>query len=148
MMARSGATSATNEGCSMQIRRGLLFWGLFLIPLGAVPLLVRAGVVDAATVARAWRLWPIILIALGLATGGALATGGPWFGVLGDCANRRDMTSHEDQTGAFTSPATVRLDLSCGDFQLATQSGSDWALHADYSGAPPVVTAAPNALAV
>ena len=155
----------------MQIRRGLLFWGLFLIPLGAVPLLVRAGVVDAATVARAWRLWPVILIALGLAivagrtqlavigtavtavilglaAGGALATGGPWFGVLGDCANGRDMTSHEDQTGAFTSPATVRLDLSCGDFKLATQSGSDWALHADYSGAPPVVTAAPNALEV
>jgi hypothetical protein len=58
------------------------------------------------------------------------------------------VTSHEDQTGAFTSPATVRLDLSCGDFQLATQSGSDWALHADFSGPPPVVTAAPNALEV
>ena len=155
----------------MQIRRGLLFWGLFLIPLGAVPLLVRAGVVDAATVAGAWRLWPVILIALGLAivagrsqlavigtavtavilgiaAGGALATGSPWFGVLGDCANGRDVTSHEDQTGTFTSAATVRIDLSCGDFQLATQSGSDWALSADFSGPPPVVTAAPNALEV
>ncbi len=155
----------------MRVRRGLLFWGLFLIPLGAVPLLVRAGVVDAATVARAWRLWPVILIALGLAivagrsqlavigtavtavilglaAGGALATGSPWFGVLGDCANGRDVTSHEDQTGTFTSTATVRLDLSCGDFQLATQGGSDWALHADFNGPPPVVAAAPNALEV
>jgi hypothetical protein len=155
----------------MQIRRGLLFWGLFLIPLGAVPLLVRAGVVDAATVAKTWQLWPVILIALGLAivagrsqvavvgtavtavilglaAGGALATGSPWFGVLGDCANGRNVNSHEDQTGTFTSPATIRLDLSCGDFQLATQSGSDWALHADFNGPPPVVTAAPNALEV
>ena len=155
----------------MQIRRGLLFWGLFLIPLGAVPLLVRAGVVDAATVARAWRLWPVILIALGLAivagrsqvavvgtavaavilglaAGGALAAGGPWFGVLGDCANGRDLNSHADQTGTFTNPATLRLDLNCGDFQIATQSGSDWALNADYNGPPPTVTSSPNALEV
>src|SRR5258706_8846212 len=105
----------------MRVRRGLLFWGLFLIPLGAVPLLVRAGVVDAATVAGAWRLWPVILIALGLAivagrsqlavigtavtagilgiaAGGALATGSPWVGVLGDCANRPHRTAHADQT--------------------------------------------------
>jgi hypothetical protein len=155
----------------MQIRRGLLFWGLFLIPLGAVPLLVRAGVVDAATVARAWRLWPVILIALGLAivagrsqvavvgtavtalilgvaAGGVLATGTVGFAWLGDCSNRNATPALMDQSGSFASPATVRLDLSCGDFQLATQGGADWTLHADYSGLPPTVTASPDALEV
>lgn len=37
----------------MRIRRGLLFWGLFLIPLGGIPLLARAGTIDAARFADA-----------------------------------------------------------------------------------------------
>jgi hypothetical protein len=153
----------------MQVRRGLLFWGLFLIPLGAVPLLVRAGAVDAGTMAGAWRLWPVILIALGLAlvagrsqvalvgtavtavilgiaAGGALATGSPWFGVLGDCANSRNVTAHADQTGTFTTPATVRLELNCGEFHVTTRPGTDWTLTANFAGQPPVVTAAQDRL--
>ena len=155
----------------MRIRRGLLFWGLFLIPLGAVPLLVRAGAVDAASLSGAWRLWPVILIALGLAlvagrsqvalvgtavtavilgiaAGGALATGNAWFGLLGDCATGRNTTSQVDQTGTFQSPATVRLELNCGELNLSTQAGSDWALHAAFSGPPPVVTGAPDRLTI
>ena len=155
----------------MRIRRGLLFWGLFLIPLGAVPLLVRAGAVDAAGLAGAWRLWPIILIALGLAlvagrsqvavigtavtaiilgvaAGGALATGNPWFGLLGDCATGRNTTSQLDQSGSFQSSAAVRLNLSCGTLQASTGDGSDWALHADYSGPPPTIAASADRLEI
>jgi hypothetical protein len=155
----------------MHIRRGLLCWGLFLIPLGAVPLLVRAGAVDAASLAGAWRLWPIILIALGLAlvagrsqvavigtavtaiilgvaAGGALATGNPWFGVLGDCATGRNTTSQLDQSGSFQSSASVRLNLSCGTLQASTGDGSDWALHADYSGPPPTIAASADRLEI
>jgi hypothetical protein len=154
---------------TMRIRRGLLFWGLFLIPLGAVPLLVRAGTVDAASLAGAWRLWPVILIALGIAlvagrsqvaligtavtaiilgiaAGGVLATGNPWVGLLGDCTSGGRTTAQADQHGSFGSPATVRLELNCGRLNLTTQPGADWSFHADYSGPPPVATAAADRL--
>jgi hypothetical protein len=50
----------------MRVRRGLLFWGLLLLPLGAIPLLERAGVVAASQLTEVWRLWPLVLVALGL----------------------------------------------------------------------------------
>ena len=37
----------------MRIRRGLLFWGLFLIPLGVIPLLAREGVIDLSGIGEA-----------------------------------------------------------------------------------------------
>jgi hypothetical protein len=155
----------------MRVRRGLLFWGLFLIPLGAVPLLVRAGVVDPASLAGAWRLWPVILIAIGLAlvagrsqiavvgtavtaiilgiaAGGALSTGNAWFGLLGDCSSGGSTNAQADQTGTFATPASVRLELNCGTLEFSTASGSDWTFHADYSGPPPIVTAASDRLQV
>jgi hypothetical protein len=155
----------------MRIRRGLLFWGLFLITAGVVPLLVRAGAVDGASLAGAWRLWPLILIALGIAlvagrsqvalvgtvvtalilgiaTGGALATGNVWFGLLGDCTSGRATTNQEDQTGSFERPATVRLHLNCGTVQVSPQAGAAWALHAGFSGRPPVVVATADGLEV
>jgi hypothetical protein len=155
----------------MRVRRGLLFWGLFLISLGAVPLLVKTGTVDAATLAGAFHLWPIILIAIGLGlvagrsqvalvgtvataiilgivAGAALATGGAWFGLLGDCARGRDVTTHEAQAGTFTSPAAVQLQLNCGEVQIATQPGTDWVLDANAGGPQPEVTAAQDRLQV
>src|SRR5258705_7604644 len=158
-------------GPSMRIRRGLLFWGLFLIPLGAVPLLVRTGTVDAASLAGAWRLWPVILIAIGLAlvagrsqvalvgtavtaivlgvaAGGALATGNAWFGMLGVCTDRDRADATVDQDGTFQSPAAVSISLDCGNLQLTTDPGLDWSLHATYGGLPPSVDAAPDRLAI
>src|SRR4029079_5403641 len=51
----------------MRPRQGFLFWGLLLIPLGAIPLLVRAGVLDVSGLLDAWRLWPLLLVGVGLA---------------------------------------------------------------------------------
>ncbi len=96
----------------MHIRRGFLFWGLFLIPLGAIPLLVRADVLSADRFDDIWRFWPLLLIGVGLAIllgrgraglvgtavvavvlgtlgGGALASGNMWVGAITDCAPRR-----------------------------------------------------------
>jgi hypothetical protein len=155
----------------VRVRRGLLFWGLFLISLGSVPLLVRTGAIDAATLAGAWRLWPIILIAvgigllagrtqvalvgtvvtaiiLGIAAGAALATGGSWFGWLGDCSIGATTNAQIDRSGTFQSPATIRIDQDCGNLQLSSQAGSDWSLHADYRGSPPIVAASGDQLEV
>ena len=50
----------------MHVNRGLLGWGVFFIVAGAVPLAVQSGAIDPAVVRRAWELWPLILIGIGL----------------------------------------------------------------------------------
>jgi hypothetical protein len=154
----------------MRIRRGLLFWGLFLIPLGALPLLVRAGVLDADLFADAWRFWPLLLvvaglalilgrtraglvgtmaagIVLGLIAGGALASGTGFIGI-GDCSPGRTGGQVVQQSGTFADRAEVRFDLDCGSLDVAVVSGTDWDVDADYRGEPPRITATDTTLAV
>ncbi|MGZ6373044.1 MAG: LiaI-LiaF-like domain-containing protein, partial [Candidatus Limnocylindria bacterium] len=50
----------------MNYHRGLLFWGLALITGGAVALAAQQGYIDRDWLAGAWRLWPLILVAIGL----------------------------------------------------------------------------------
>jgi hypothetical protein len=149
---------------TMRIRRGLLFWGLFLIPLGALPLLVRAGVFAPETFAEAWRLWPIVLIVigamivigrtraavlgtaigalvLGTAAGGAIAGGNVWFAEIAQCGSDVTLTEHAEGDGTFAGDATVMLDLDCGEIQLSTGSGAEWSWAADFNGRPPVASA-------
>ncbi len=145
----------------MRIRRGLLFAGLFLIPLGGMTLLVRAGTISADTFDDIWRLWPLILIGFGIAillgrsraasvgtavaalvlgtlVGGAIASGTGFVGSVGDCG-MTGSSSRLDQSGTFESDAEVAVDLRCGSLTLGTTSGSDWQVAADYQGTPPTV---------
>ncbi|CAN5617299.1 hypothetical protein BH20CHL7_BH20CHL7_08110 [soil metagenome] len=155
----------------MRIRRGLLFWGLFLIPLGGLPLLVRAGVVQPEAFAEAWRFWPVILIVLGVAVllgrgragligvviaaltigvlaGGTIASGGRIVGSVTDCANPGSRTEEVDHDGTFTSAATVSIDLDCGSVDIVSVPGADWQVHAEFGGQPPIVDASDGSLAV
>lgn len=155
----------------MRIRRGLLFWGFFLIPLGALPLLVRAGVLDATTFAQGWRLWPLILVAigvaivvgrtrvaalgtagvalvLGLAAGGALAGGNFWLDVVTDCDSGDRTVLHDSQAGNFEQVASLDLDLRCGTIELATGGTTGWTFDADYRGPKPVLDSGPNRLTI
>src|SRR3954452_7670787 len=50
----------------MQIRRGFLGWGIFLILVGAIPLAVRGGYISADDLGRLFNLWPLILIGIGV----------------------------------------------------------------------------------
>jgi hypothetical protein len=147
----------------MRIRPGLLFWGLFFLLLGGIPLLVRAGGLDANVLADAWRLWPLLLVALGIslilgrtsfgllgtalaavvlgiAAGGALASGTNFIGNVGGCGAFGSGTDQrfEDQ-GTFGSPTSNRFDLDCGSLDLTVQPGSDWRIQADYQGEPPTL---------
>ena len=63
----------------MQINRGLLSWGVFLIVAGLIPLAVRAGWLSASQIAGWWNLWPLVLIGIGV---GLVLTRTP-FEVLG-----------------------------------------------------------------
>ncbi len=158
----------------MRIRRGPLFWGLLLIPLGAIPLLVRAGVLDAAQFADVGRFWPLILIGIGIATmlgrgrasvigtavialtigtlgGAALATGTTTFGVITDCAASPDQLASLTDEGAFDGDASsITIDLDCGTVDLSMVAGTTgaWTLDARYRNDPPVVSATGSSLDV
>ena len=134
----------------MRVNGGLLGWGLFLVLLGAVPLAVRAGALDVATVGRAWELWPLILIGIGaglvlgrtraafvggmivavtfgLIGGSLLATG--WNAPFTSCgigSGDGSGTSFGTRSGTLSGSAVVDLSLSCGDLQVSTGSGSTW----------------------
>ncbi|HET9084837.1 MAG TPA: hypothetical protein VFN41_10595 [Candidatus Limnocylindrales bacterium] len=146
----------------MRIRPGLLFWGIFFLLLGGIPLLVRAGVLDANVLADAWRLWPLLLVALGvslilgrtsagllgtalaavvlgIAAGGVLASGTNLIGNVGGCGSNTATDQQLKDGGTFTGPATASFDLDCGALDLSTKQGSDWTVDAKYRGATPTL---------
>lgn len=128
----------------MRINRGLLFWGLALITAGATALAVQQGYIDRDTLINAWRLWPVVLIAIGLSivlartpfsvlgtvvaalvlgiAGGALVMVGPSIGCTGDAPSDLEFTD-----GEFGGDrATVSLEFNCGVLDVATTDGSGW----------------------
>ncbi len=50
----------------MRPHRGYLFWGFFFILLGGIPLAARQGWIDASQWGEIGRLWPLIVIAIGV----------------------------------------------------------------------------------
>lgn len=163
--------SAGSRVEDMRIRRGLLFWGLFLIPLGAVPLLVRAGVLPGDLFTDIWRWWPLLLIGLGVALllgrsqaglvgtaiiaivlgtlgGAALSSGNIWVGGLTECAGPGGEMSQLDRDGTLSGGAQASFDLDCGSIDVTVQPGSAWSLDAAYRGAEPQVSDVGGNLAV
>lgn len=155
----------------MRIRAGLLFWGIFFLLLGGIPLLVRAGVLDANAVADAWRLWPLLLVALGvslilgrtsagllgtalaavvlgIAAGGVLASGTNFIGNVGGCGPGTTTDQQLQDGGTFTKPASASFDLDCGALDVSTKQGSDWSVQAKYRGAAPTLDRSDTTLAL
>jgi hypothetical protein len=128
----------------MHLNRGLLFWGLALITAGATALAVQSDIIDRDVVADAWRLWPVILIAIGLSivlartpfsvlgtvlaalilgvAGGALVTVGPGVACTGNVP-----TDLATESGTFDGDvASVNLEFNCGELNLALTDGTGW----------------------
>ncbi|MFN8620796.1 MAG: DUF5668 domain-containing protein [Chloroflexota bacterium] len=161
----------------MRIHRGYLFWGIFFVLLGGIPLLARAGVLDGNRFGDLGRWWPVLLIAVGIAivlartravaligtviaglivggiAGGALAFGGGWVLDFGDCGatSSAKLESHTAQ-GTFTGPAGVDLVLDCGTVDVqagaTTSSLTGWTLTSRSQGAPPEVRSTGTSLSV
>jgi hypothetical protein len=139
----------------MHLNRGLLGWGVFFIVLGAVPIAVRTGAIPAELVRRAWDLWPLILIGIGLGLvlertrlaivgglvvsitfgvmGGALiATGTGWAqgGGITSCGlgGGNGAQPFETRSGTFDASANVSLILNCGDVRVTAADGSGWSV--------------------
>ena len=133
----------------MQVRRGFLGWGVFLILAGAVPLGVRAGYLESDQIGRLWTLWPLILIGigvglilshtrfgflgglivaatLGLMVGGLLAGGISTFSG-GVCGQATGSTTFPSRQGTFsTAAASVDLELDCGNVTVSVAPGETW----------------------
>src|SRR5215218_4092598 len=140
-----GATISTGARCherapsrgrlGVRINRSLLGWGVFFVVLGVVPLAVRQGAVPEETVARAWTLWPLLLIFAGIALvlrrtpvapaaslamaatfgligGGFLASGSiPGVG----CGDQRHEVPFQAQSGQLGEAGEVDVQLLCGE---------------------------------
>ena len=155
----------------MRIRPGLLFWGIFFLLLGGIPLLVRAGVLDPNVLADAWRLWPLLLVALGvslilgrtsagllgtalaavvlgIAAGGVLASGTTFIGNVGGCGSNASTDQQLQDAGTFTGTATASFDLDCGALDLSAKQGSDWNVQAKYHGSAPMLDRTDTSLAL
>jgi hypothetical protein len=145
----------------MHLNRRLAGWGVFLVLLGAIPLLVQQGVLTKDMVGRAWTLWPLLLIAAGIGLllrrtpfdfvgglltavtlgilGGALLAGG--FVPFGACGGDKTGTAFPARQGDLGGSATVELTQNCGDLSVATASGSTWRVEGQASVSPPTVEA-------
>lgn len=136
----------------MQYHRGLLFWGLALVTGGAVALAVQQNYLDRDVLAGAWRLWPLILVAIGVSilvsrtpfaivgtivaalvvgtAGGALIAVGPGFAACGGALP----TDLSTRNGTFGDQARVELDFNCGTLAVAMADGKDWTVASSHEG--------------
>ncbi len=154
----------------MRINRGLLFWGLGFITAGAVALAIQQGVLDRDTMAGAWQLWPLILVAIGISlmvartpaaplgtavaalvigtiVGTAIAVG-PGFTV--GCGSGADPVSLQDHTGTFAADA-ASLDwrLNCGSVEVTMNDGDTWKASVGSTGSDlPTVAGEPAQLRI
>ena len=151
----------------MRVNRGLVFWGVALVTAGAVALAIQSNLIAANAAREAWRLWPIVLIAIGLAVisartpfalvgtlaagivagglTGTLVAGWPDGLSIGCGGETNEQVSADGSFGAAS--AEVVLDFNCGDLHLTTGDGSDWTVDARHaSGAEPMITSDDGAL--
>ena len=151
----------------MNYHRGLLFWGLALITGGAVALAAQQGYIDKDFLAGAWRLWPLILVAIGVSilvsrtpfaivgtivaalvvgsAGGALVAVGPGVAACGGS----EPTNLTTEQGRFGDAAEVRLDFNCGTLEVSTTDGDEWSVASGRQGGDPAkITADSDRLVV
>ncbi|MGC8634715.1 MAG: hypothetical protein ACP5VP_08625 [Candidatus Limnocylindrales bacterium] len=157
----------------MRINRRFLDWGVFFITLGAVPLLVRQGILSNATAAEAWRLWPLVIVGIGagillrrtpaafaggllvaatfgLVLGGLLASG-PGLSGLSGCGdpNAGVATATSRSAGSFAGPASARIRMDCGVLRVSTRPRNGWSFQGtDPEGGAAVVTEGPASLVI
>jgi hypothetical protein len=153
----------------MRVNRTLLYAGVFLLAIGAVLVAVDARLVDTFVLADALRLWPLALVAIGLAViarrsraaliagmlaallpglalGGTLAVGPT---IIGDCGGRGDAVSVADEGGRFIEPAVVDVTIDCGSLHVTTNTGDAWGFLArNTAGRAPVVESSVRGLTV
>jgi hypothetical protein len=136
----------------MRVDRGRLNWGVFFIVLGAVPLAYHQGAVSSSVLGDAWRLWPLIVVGIGLTfvlsrtpacfVGGtivAICLGFVFGSVLAvgpnvGCGFSSGNPYTVSRTGTFSGASSVQLNLQCGSATVATSTDGQWHVDATNSG--------------
>jgi hypothetical protein len=155
----------------MHIDRRLVGFGLFLITVGGVMVAVRQGVLSEESAREAWRLWPLVLVGIGLSIvlagragaalgglvlavtfgsilGGVAATG--VFPGVGLCSGADGAgTAFADASGDLGGQARVTVTQDCGDLAIGTVAGSTWSLSGtSRDGRSPAVDGGPDRLRI
>ena len=151
----------------MKLNRSRLNWGVFFIVVGAVALAYHQGAVSLSTIEDSWRLWPLIIVGIGLRVVlsrtpayfigglvvaaclglivGSLFAIGPQFG----CGNPSGATSSFARDGSFAGVAQVQLELQCGRANVTASSDNQWHVRASTAaGNDPSVTSDVASLSV
>ncbi|MCA1570694.1 MAG: DUF5668 domain-containing protein [Chloroflexi bacterium] len=137
----------------MRINSGLIFWGVALVTAGVVALAIQSQIIPAESARQAWRLWPLLLIVIGVSVvasrtafggiatllagvvagglAGSLVAGLP-DGLEVGCGGEPTETVTAD--GSFATDGAVDLDFSCGELDVSTQPGTDWTVTARHGG--------------
>jgi hypothetical protein len=135
----------------MTVDRRLLNWGVFLILVGGIPLAVSQGWISRDVVARAWELWPLILIGAGIglilaatpfrALGGvivaatlgtmlgsllAVGFGGFSIGSFGCGPADAGAPRIAEERGTFDGSGRVVLEANCAEVKVTTGAGNGW----------------------
>ena len=115
----------------MRVDQRFLGWGVFFIVLGGVPLAVQQGLIDRELAARAWQLWPLLIVAAGVGLllrrtplefiggllasatvaamlGGVIAVGAD-FGGIGEACGASGGEQFAEQRGSLGTTGSVRL---------------------------------------
>jgi hypothetical protein len=133
----------------MQVNSGFAFWGVALITAGVVALAIQAGLIPDESARQAWRLWPVLLVVIGLSViasrtpfaivatvlaglmagglAGTLVSGIPEGLDIG-CGGEPTETATGE--GTFDLNAEVELDFNCGDLAVSTADGTAWTVDA------------------
>jgi hypothetical protein len=151
--------------------RRLFGWGLIFILVGAIPLAVQAGLLDADVVGRWPELWPLVIVAVGLSllltrtaaawlgtlavalvvgtmAGGLLATGLGDVPSLSGCGGGT-ATAFQTQAGTLSDGGRIDVEFNCGNLTVGTGAGSGWSLSGtDGDGRTPRVDSAGNAVTI
>ncbi|HEX7591598.1 MAG TPA: hypothetical protein VF375_06560 [Candidatus Limnocylindrales bacterium] len=132
----------------MRVDRGRLNWGVFFIVLGLVPLAYYRG---ASGLGEAWRLWPLIIVGIGLtfllSRTRAFFVGGTVVAiciglVFGSLLTVRPniscggggTTQNVVQSGSFDGESAVDLNLECGSATITTTTDPQWHVQAGNAG--------------
>jgi len=150
------------------MNRGLVFWGVTLITAGAVALAIQAELIPVDSARQAWRLWPLLLVVIGIAViasrtpfgtvatllaglvagglAGTLVAGVPDGLSLG-CGG--EPTESVTAEGSFATDGEVELDFSCGELAVSTATGTAWSVNARHgSGETPEISSDTESLRV
>ncbi len=156
----------------MRVDRRALGWGVFLVIAGAIPLAVRAGILDQDMLVGWPSLWPLLLIGAGLGmvfrrtplhllggtilvltsgimAGSLITAGVHGFPAVGACGSSGGGAAFEERGGSVSDGASMSVELNCGQLDVTAADGHDWALTGrGPSGRPPIVDVRADRIAI